>query len=229
MVKPHGRDRRGRLAARDPGRRLRPALHRPGPPAVGPSTRARAGARPSRGAGDRGGAAAAHGDSAGRRVDRSKLSPPRSLLMARLVLRPMIGFNHGVPCGSVGTSILSTPCTGSPSRHWTARVWVARPSARGSTRSRLPAAGRCPDSGDRTDVAGSREAPDLLRPPGCADASADRSARALTPSGSPKGDEAMGVYCGSPRLRPGPSSVRRPAPLHRRAADGERLSTERRL
>ena len=141
MVKPHGRDRRGRLAARDPGRRLRPALHRPGPPAVGPSTRARAGARPSRGAGDRGGAAAAHGDSAGRRVDRSKLSPPRSLLMARLVLRPMIGFNHGVPCGSVGTSILSTPCTGSPSRHWTARVWVARPSARGSTRS-LTSCGR---------------------------------------------------------------------------------------
>ncbi len=71
-VKPHGRDRRGRLADRDPGRRLRPALHRPGPPAVGPSTRARAGARPSRGAGDRGGAATAHGDSAGRRVDRSR-------------------------------------------------------------------------------------------------------------------------------------------------------------
>ncbi len=37
--------------------------------------------------------------------------------------------------GSVGMSILSTPCTGSPSRHWTARFEAARPGARGSTRS----------------------------------------------------------------------------------------------
>jgi hypothetical protein len=35
----------------------------------------------------------------------------------------------------VGTSILSRPSTGSPSRHWTAGFGAARPAARGSTRS----------------------------------------------------------------------------------------------
>ena len=44
-----------------------------------------------------------------------------------------------------------------------ARFGVARPSARGSTRS-LTSCGRCPDSRDRTGVAGSREAPGSLRP-----------------------------------------------------------------
>jgi hypothetical protein len=38
-------------------------------------------------------------------------------------------------CGSVGTSILSTPSTGSPSRHWTAGFGAARRGARDSTRS----------------------------------------------------------------------------------------------
>jgi len=35
----------------------------------------------------------------------------------------------------VGTSILSRPSTGSPSRHWTAGFGAVRPAARGSTRS----------------------------------------------------------------------------------------------
>jgi len=77
-----------------------------------------------------------------------ELSPPRSLLMARPVSRPMIGLKWEARprgscmwCGSVGTSVPSTPCTGSPSSHWTARFGVARPSAKGSTRS-LTSCGR---------------------------------------------------------------------------------------
>ena len=97
-------------------------------------------------------------------------------------------------CGSVGISILSMPCTGSPSRHWTARFGVARPCARGSTRS-LTSCGRpVSRSGDRTDVAGSREAPGSLRPACRADARPARGARALAPSDDATGDEAMGVY-----------------------------------
>jgi len=58
----------------------------------------------------------------------------------------------------------------------------------------LSAAGRCPDFGDRTDVAGSREAAGALHPADRADARPARGARAVAPPGDATGDEAMGVY-----------------------------------
>src|SRR6266446_10534793 len=61
-------------------------------------------------------------------------------------------------------------------------------------RKMLPAAGRCPDFGDRTDVAGSREAPGSLHPADRADARPARGARAVAPSDDATGDEGMGVY-----------------------------------
>src|SRR5712692_6362618 len=58
--------------------------------------------------------------------------------------------------------------------------------ARGARRAhRLPAAGRGPDSGDRTDVAGSREAPGSLRPAYRADARPARGARGFSPFEAP--------------------------------------------
>src|SRR5260370_28076387 len=69
--------------------------------------------------------------------------------------------------------------------------WGRRDAGR---RSALPAAGRCPDSGDRTGVAGSREAPGSLRPAYRADARPARGARTLAPPDDATGDETMGVY-----------------------------------
>jgi hypothetical protein len=91
------------------------------------------------------------------------------IMTARVATASIIRSNgrsgHGgscMSCGSVGPSILSRPSTGPPSRHWTAGFGPPGP-LRGARRAhRLPAAGRCSDSADRTDVAGSREAPRSL-------------------------------------------------------------------
>ena len=123
------------------------------------------------------------------------------IMTARVATASIIRSNgrsgHGgscMSCGSVGPSILSRPSTGPPSRHWTAGFGPPGP-LRGARRAhRLPAAGRCPDSGDRTDVAGSRGAPGSLHPAHRPDASPTRRTRALAPSDDATGDEAMGVY-----------------------------------
>jgi len=151
------------------------------------------------------------------------------LLRYHPAMVPPAGLTSRAAPSSGGMSILSKPCTGSPSRHWTARFEAARPGARGSTRSR-PSCGRPVSRFRRSNGRGR-----LSRGGGCTPSRASRwrspSSRrsgCRAPPGDATGDEAMGVYS-APRLRSRAPRLRRAArrrgPAHagRRPAVGSLL------
>src|SRR5689334_11749705 len=131
----------------------------------------------------------------------SRASLLEVFMVARPVRRPMIRLNgtpgHGVPAYRADRGGCRSCQRRVPDRLRAAGRLASRPpgQVRGARLAHgLPAAGRCPDFGDRTDVAGSREAAGALHPADRADARPARGARAVAPPGDATGDEAMGVY-----------------------------------